>query len=454
MNIELELEQIRSYWLRVQHLDEKLPATGLLAAAGVCGLQNSPPGAWETALFNRLEGITLRELQEALYEKKSLLQAWSFRGAPVVFPTEQREVFLTTLIAREGEQPWIYTLGISGALEFLQMSFDDLLERTKDAAKYLDSHTIKSKELLDRTLAEIILKDLPREKRELWCAPSMYGSPDKQTMGDAAVSFLLRPCSFSSLVVFGERQGISPTFTSLQNWIGRTQENSPNHELINAPLASPYNARNQALINVSLNEPSCAAEEVLDRVSEGLLDRGADGGNARKAEKELVRKFLHCYGPATMESFMSWLGSSRKQARRLWNAVDAEREPVTVCGKTAYILSADREALLSAETCGERLLLLGAHDPYLDSKDRFILLEEKALQKKVWKTVGNPGAILKGGRVAGIWKTKTQKDKLDVSVSLFEAFESTEREKLKDLAEEFAAFRQLSLKSCQISSEG
>lgn len=87
------------------HLDKKIPPESILEAAGACGLQNSPPGAWETALFNRLEGCPLQELRESLYARKILLQAWSYRGVPVVFPTEESSVFLSSLIARQGEEP-------------------------------------------------------------------------------------------------------------------------------------------------------------------------------------------------------------------------------------------------------------------------------------------------------------------------------------------------------------
>lgn len=393
---KIELNQIRDYRLGVHHLDKKIPPSELARAAGACGLQNSPPGAWETALFNRLEGCTLPMLRAALYEEKSLLQAWSFRGAPVVFPTGQSGVFLTALLAREGEQPWIYTLGISGALEFLQMSFDDLLQRTRRAAEYLDSHVVKSKQALDGVLARLVQEELPAEKQALWTAPSMYGRPDRQTMGGAAVSFLLRPCAFDGLVVFGRREGSSPTFTSFQNWVGRPPE----------PLA--------------------------------------DG------EAQLVRKFLHCYGPAAREGFMSWLGCSRRQASRLWDAAAQEMEPVAVGNKTRFMLSADMERLTRAGDGGDRLLLLGPHDPYLDIRDKGVLLEEEALQKAVWKTVGNPGAVVKGGRVVGIWKTNTQKERLEVTMTVFEALQASEHRRLKELAEEYAAFRLAGLKRCEI----
>jgi len=390
--------RIRNYRLRAHHLDRKIPMGGMMDAAGVCGLQNTPPGAWETSLFNRLDGCTLQALNDALYGKKTLLQAWGFRGVPVVFPTEQSGIFLTPLIAREGEQPWIYTLGITGALDYLQMTFDDLLSRIKVAIQYLDNHTIKSKETLDQTLANIILDDLPEDKQALWCAPSMYGNPEKQTVGGAAVSFLLRPCSVSSLVVFGERQGVSPTFTSYKNWVGHT--------------------------------PVSIAD----------------------ADKKLMRKFLHCYGPTTVDCFMNWLGCSVQQAHRLWNTIGDEIVPVQVEGKPCNMLAADMDSLLFAGSEEEKLILLGAHDPYLDMKDRTVILENQSFHKAVWKFVANPGAVLKGGRVIGTWKTKTPKDKLDVSITLWEPVWPSEQRQLERLAEEYAAFRLLHLRTCTMEA--
>lgn len=396
--MNIEAEKVRSYRLHAHHLDGKIPIDGLINIAGACGLQNTPPGAWETALYNRLEGCTLPILSEALYEQKSLLQAWSYRGVPVVFPTVQSDIFLTALISQDGEWPWIYTRGITGALDYLQISFDDLLLRTKEAAKHLDSHTIISKETLDKTLAEIIQNGLPQDKGALWCGPSMYGDPEKQTVGEAAVSFLLRPCSFSSLVVFGKRQGVSPTFTSFKNWTG------------------------------------CMPGDMPD------------------ADKGLVRKFLHCYGPATLDSFMSWLGCSKKQAHRLWNTVSDEMEPVQLEGKNCSMLSEDMDSLVCSEGSGEKLILLGAHDPYLDMQDRAVILENKSFHKTVWKFVANPGVVLKGGCIIGTWKTKTMKDKLDISMTLWESARHSEQQVLKSLAEEYAAFRQLRLKNCTMES--
>ena len=390
--MELSARQIRAHRLRAHHLDQKYPFGELLTVAGTCVLQNSPPGAWETAAFCRLKNCTLPQLHQALYQKKELLQAWSIRGVPLIFPTADSDVFLSALIAQDGEEPWIYTKGIGLALDHLGMSFSELLPLVESAAEYLEDHTIKSKEELDRVLAQLVAEQLPAQKQSLWNAPSMYGAPDRQTVGGAAVSFLLRPCSFKGLVVFGEREGISPTFTSPLRWLG--------HRLI----------------------PSA------------------------QGEAELARRFLHAYGPATPRAFADWLGSTPAQAKRLWQQIEEELEPVTAAGKKAFILQADRESFRRADT-EESLLLLGPHDPYLDIRDRAILLEDTAAQRQVWRTVGNPGVILKGRKIIGIWKTRTQREKLSVTAALWEPFSASEQRELKQHLEGYAAFRGLALQS-------
>lgn len=388
--MELSARQIRAHRLRAHHLDQKYPFGELLAVAGTCGLQNSPPGAWETAAFCRLKNCTLLQLHQALYQKKELLQAWSIRGVPLIFPTADSDVFLSALIAQEGEEPWIYTKGIGLALDHLGMSFAELLPLVESTAEYLEDHTIKSKEELDRVLAQLVAEQLPAQKQSLWNAPSMYGAPDRQTVGGAAVSFLLRPCSFKGLVVFGEREGISPTFTSPLHWLG--------HKLV----------------------PSA------------------------QGTAELARRFLHAYGPATLRAFADWLGSTPAQAKRLWQQIEEELEPVTAAGKKAFILQSDRESFRCADT-EEALLLLGPHDPYLDIRDRAILLEDTAAQRQVWRTVGNPGVILKSGKIIGIWKTRTQREKLSVTATLWELLSSPEQRELERQMEGYASFRGLAL---------
>ena len=292
-------DQIRSFRLRSHHLDRIYGRETLLEAAGACGLQNSPPGAWEAAIHNRIPELGGKELRVVLEENKILLQAWSFRGVPVVFPAEERRTFLSALIPAEGE-PWIYTRGIGLALDALGLDFDYLLRLLFQVIPGLDHRSISGKNELDQTLAAWMEPFLPEEKRQIWNQPSMYGSPDRQTVGGAAVSFLLRPCSFMGQVVFGKRRGGSPEFTSAGRWL-----------------------------NEADREP-------------GQTDLPGPDGEASRC---LVRKFLHCYGPSSPDLFGEWLGCSGKQARRMWNLAAEEMESVSVMGKKKFFLREDRQIL-------------------------------------------------------------------------------------------------------------
>lgn len=395
-------DQIRSFRLRAHHLDREYGKESILEAAGACGLQNSPPGAWEAAVRCRIPGYGREELSDLLEEKKVLLQAWSLRGAPFVFPTEEREIFLNALIPEKGEE-WIYTRGIGLALDVLEMREEELLERLLRVIPGLNGRVIQGKNELDQTLAEWMERELPEEKKEAWNRPSMYGSPDRQTVGGAAVSFLLRPCSFLGQVVFGKRQGVSPSFTGTAAWLGGKM-----------------------------------AEEI---------PRQADPAAARL----LVRKFLRCYGPAVPDHFAAWLGCSGKQARRMWALASEEMEPVSVLGKKEFILAEDRAALDARPDFSRGLLLLSAHDPYLDQRERYFLQKDPALCRRIWRTTANPGVVVNEGRAAGIWTARKKKEKLEVEITLWEP--AAEERRLRELAEEYGAFRKLELTGVKVRRE-
>lgn len=384
----LSLEQIRRFRLHAHHLDAAYPKAASAGLTGACGLQNTPPGAWETALFNRAPDCSQADMDRLLYRDRTLLQAWSLRGAPLVFPTSGSDVFLSALTPEEGE-PWIYTAGIQLALDVLQLPFDALLAVLQQVLPRLDACEIVGKNALDQTLAAWMRPLLPAAKRDLWDQPSMYGSPDKQTVGGAVVSFLLRPCALNGQVVFGERKGSSPVFTSYRRWTGRA------------------------------------------------LQAGKD------APQKLVRTFLRCHGPATADSFSRWLGCSGKQARRMWATVAKELEPVSALGKKASILAVDRDRLFSPAPLQRELLLLGGHDPYLDPRDRSVLQPDASLHKHIWKTVANPGAIVYRGEIIGVWTSRKKDQELDVRLTLWS--DPPDQQRLTALAEQYAAFRQLRL---------
>ena len=127
-----------------------------------------------------------------------------------VSPPPTRGCFWRRCRPAPGEEPWIYTRGIGLAEEFLGMTAGELLPLVRRAAAALERDTVQTKEALDQYLADRVRPLLPAQKRPLWDAPSMYGSPGRQTVGGAVASFLLRPCAFGGQVVFGFPAGGAP----------------------------------------------------------------------------------------------------------------------------------------------------------------------------------------------------------------------------------------------------
>ncbi|WP_373684296.1 DNA glycosylase AlkZ-like family protein [Micromonospora thermarum] len=130
----------------------------------------------------------------------------------------------------------------------------------------------------------------------------------------------------------------------------------------------------------------------------------------------LVRAYLRLLGPATPADVAGFLGTSAGELRSVWPTELAE---VRVDGRRAWLAPEDVPALRSAEPLpGVRLLPPG--DPFLAARDRGVLVPEKAHQAQVWRIIGNPGAFLVDGDVAGTWRAKQAgRGTLEITVSPF-----------------------------------
>ena len=91
--------QVLAFRAAAQALDRRRPVEDLLAVAGACGVQDTPPGNADVSLAARLDGDA--PVVEQAVERRELALTWSVRGAPHVFPREDLAVF--TLGARPAD---------------------------------------------------------------------------------------------------------------------------------------------------------------------------------------------------------------------------------------------------------------------------------------------------------------------------------------------------------------
>jgi hypothetical protein len=133
------------------------------------------------------------------------------------------------------------------------------------------------------------------------------------------------------------------------------------------------------------------------------------------AASEAVRRFLHFYGPAQAGDFAEWAGLAKPHAQRLWDEVAGDLVEVRVGRSTGWLVSADMGALESPPTA-EGVRLIPPGDPYLQKPNRPLLAPDAELRKRLFRPVASPGAVLKEGRLVGLWRLKVKGRKAELTI--------------------------------------
>jgi len=133
------------------------------------------------------------------------------------------------------------------------------------------------------------------------------------------------------------------------------------------------------------------------------------------AANEAVRRFLGFYGPAGPGDFADWGGLARSHADRLWDEVRGDLAEVRVGKSRAWLMREDRGALESPPAA-EGIRLLPPGDPYLQKPNRALLAPDPELRKRLFRPVASPGAVLRDGRLAGLWRARAKGRKAELTV--------------------------------------
>jgi hypothetical protein len=169
---------------------------------------------------------------------------------------------------------------------------------------------------------------------------------------------------------------------------------------------------------------------------------------AEQAEREIARRFLAAYGPATREVFAQWLGIAVSRAGALTRALAEEVTPVEVEGTPAWALTSQLEDIARAQHPGS-VRLLPAFDQYVlaASRDAPNLLpgpfKERIYRPQGWLSP----VLLVDGRMDGVWKHERKGSRLLVQIEPFLDLPAWARRSAEAEAERLAAFmdRQLEL---------
>lgn len=376
-----------AFRLGTQNLLERTNASRLVEVTGRCGIQNSPPGSALLALHARVQDITQQQVDEAIAADKSLMQTWCMRGAPYVIPTADAPVFTTGVLPPTEDAMRHFILGAGQDVDRLGMSLTEAVELTgAEIRSVLSGRRVAINEL-GAELAQRIARALPKKQRHIWNAegPQAKGQP----LGEAIVHFCIRILALHRIVCFAPRDGNKAPFVLTDEWLG--------HPI---PDTDPTAAR-----------------------------------------AELLRRYLHCYGPSTRADFAAWLGIQAGDTGPWWTPIEDKLTPVEY-GGTAWILTDDLNALRSAPTpLGARLL--PPRDPYTQLRDRATIVK-KEYHRDVWRAAGDPGTVLADGKIIGTWRPRKNGRKLTITVKTFSTLPSRHRTAVQDEAEQIGPLRDAS----------
>jgi DNA glycosylase AlkZ-like len=160
----------------------------------------------------------------------------------------------------------------------------------------------------------------------------------------------------------------------------------------------------------------------------------------RSALAEVVRRYLHAYGPATSAQFAQWLGAPRQWAAELFSSLADDLQQVTLDGTRAWLVAGDAP-MRSPPARGVRLL------PYFDayavaSHPRALVFPGRAAERALSPRgqAGDFPVLLIDGTVGGVWHQRRSGRELAVTVEPFGPLTAPRRRELGRQVERLGEF--------------
>jgi hypothetical protein len=125
------------------------------------------------------------------------------------------------------------------------------------------------------------------------------------------------------------------------------------------------------------------------------------------ARRELARRYLHVFGPASADGFARWAGISRRAAGETFASLEPSLLPVRSPLGEEWLLAADEPELPAAETPAAPARLLPSGDAYflfLRAEERALLVPQQDRRERLWTSRVWPGALLVEGELRGTWR--------------------------------------------------
>jgi hypothetical protein len=132
----------------------------------------------------------------------------------------------------------------------------------------------------------------------------------------------------------------------------------------------------------------------------------ADDLDPGEARRELVRRYLHVFGPAAPARFARWAGISQRSSATTFAALHESLLPVRSPLGEEWLLAEDEAAMREPGAAAAPARLLPSGDAYflLDGAERELLVPRAEHRERLWTPRVWPGALLVEGEIRGTWR--------------------------------------------------
>jgi hypothetical protein len=348
--------QVLAFRLRRQHLARRLGAPSLADVTATCSVRNSPPGSAQVALLARVNGVSEGRVSTALSERR-LVEVHGPRMVPALIRPRDLAVFTVGGIGTDDESlRESFGKLTASRLAEAGISPTDALTRVVEAAYAELAGGVRGK----GELSAAMTARLP-ESMSLWCerCGSRHVSEELFRLPGAAGIYCIAP-----------RSGREVCYVRVDEWL-----------------------------DTEIPAVGSAA--------------------ARDAGRELLRRFLRCYAPATPGDFADWTRIGVADARQRFTGLADDLQEVSWDGQKGWVLRDDIDELRDARPpSGVRLL--PPSDPYLLARDRVTLIPDPSKRKLVWPSLGAPGTLVVDGEIVASWRSQKTGTVLRVQIGYFD----------------------------------
>lgn len=194
----LTWDEVRAWRLARQHLVDRLPARRMLdVVKDACGIHAQVQSSAELQLWARVDGVSPKDVRDALWEHRSLVRTWCMRGTLHLLRRDDLPLYVAALRTHDRwwKGAWLRMIGFSA-------------EELRAVLESIQS-SLGATPLTRERLANKVTKLVGPRARE------------KMLSGWAE---MLKPAAFEGSLISGPPKGQSVTFVRPDRWLGEWRE--------------------------------------------------------------------------------------------------------------------------------------------------------------------------------------------------------------------------------------